>query len=128
MAIFCTTCGKQIEDGSQSNKCVLHRAEFCSVCGTKLSAGAVSDICPKHDKPLAQYRSSDVYCTSCGAVGLPRGISGGELFFVLIVSIFTLFIPLMLYLFVRSGKRCRSCGKKTVIPVSSPVAHAALAR
>jgi hypothetical protein len=49
-----------------------------------------------------------------------------ELFFVLIISLFTLFIPLMIYLIVRSGERCRKCGKKSLVPLSSPVARNAV--
>jgi hypothetical protein len=49
-----------------------------------------------------------------------------ELIVVLVISLFTLFIPLIIYLFVRSGDRCRKCRKKVLIPLSSPVARAAL--
>ena len=49
-----------------------------------------------------------------------------ELVFVLIVSIFLLFIPFVIYLFVRSGERCRNCRKKSLVPLSSPVARSAL--
>jgi hypothetical protein len=128
MASFCTTCGVGLEEGARGAKCAQHRADFCGVCGARLPADNVTGKCSKHDRPVIQYNSSDVYCTSCGAVGRPKGINGGELFFVILVSLFTLFIPLMLYLFVRSGKRCRMCGKKTVIPVTSPVAQTALSR
>jgi hypothetical protein len=128
MASFCTTCGTTLEPGTKAIKCVQHRADFCTVCGARLSADSLTDKCAKHSKPTVQYSSDDVYCTSCGTVGRPRGINGGELVLVVVISLFTLLIPLMLYLFVRSGKRCRGCGKKTVIPVTSPIAIAALAR
>jgi hypothetical protein len=73
-----------------------------------------------------KYPARSMYCITCGSIATPRGMPGFELIFVLFVSIFTLFIPLMIYLFVRSGKRCRRCGKKTLVPLDSPVAVSAL--
>jgi hypothetical protein len=75
---------------------------------------------------MPRFPAGSMYCTSCGSVRPPRGIDKFELIFVLIISIFFLFIPLMIYLLVRSGKRCRKCLKKSLIPLDSPVAWAAL--
>jgi hypothetical protein len=143
MANYCARCGIPLAVASESDYCsehsglaltpdaqvrcpfcremILAGAKKCRYCGEFLSQGPASPAPRKKSYPIGS-----MYCTACGNVGTPRGMPKVELIFVLIVSLFTLFIPLMIYLFVRSGNRCRECGKKTLIPLSSPIAHTAL--
>lgn len=104
--MYCTNCGTKLSDETQ----------FCSKCGTEVASGAAQNT-------GSVYPRGSMYCTTCGKVGKPRGMSKWELIFVLLISVFTLFIPLMIYLMVRSGKRCRNCGKKSLVPLDSPVAQ-----
>lgn len=149
MASYCRECGTPLPIDTESDRCwqhggpalkpesqircpfckelILAEAKKCRFCGEFLS-GPVAPVSIPSSLPKAtpSYPYGAMYCTSCGGVGTPRGMNKLELIVVLIVSLFTLFIPLMIYLFVRSGKRCRKCGKKSLIPLSSPVARAAL--
>jgi len=126
MAYFCTTCGTALEAGSNAIKCPQHRANFCIVCGVKLSADSAGDKCPQHQKPNVVYRQGDMYCTSCGSVGQPQTLGLVELLTVGVLSMAALLIPLIIFLVVKGGKRCHQCGQKTLIPVTSPIARAAL--
>jgi hypothetical protein len=148
MANYCSTCGTPLPIDSSAEHCWQHggppltsdslircpfckeiifaQATKCRFCGEFLSKPTSVAVGPP--SPTRRYPIGSMYCTSCGNVGAPRGMNRFELVFVLIVSIFTLFIPLMIYLFVRSGNRCRRCGKKTLIPLDSPGARMALER
>lgn len=102
---------------------ILAEAKKCRWCGEFLSRPAANVPPPMIRQNVApSFPFGSMYCSSCGNAGLPRGMNKGELIFVIIVSLFTLFIPLMLYLFIRSGERCRFCGKKSLIPLNSPAA------
>lgn len=146
-ANFCSACGIALPIGSETDRCWQHggppltpqsqircpfckeiifaQATKCRFCGEFLSK-RTSVVPAAPSLPAQQFPIGSMYCTFCGNVASPRGMNKFELIFVLIVSLFTLFIPLMIYLFVRSGNRCRRCGKKSLIPLTSPVAAAAL--
>lgn len=99
---------------------------LCNECGHQDAGRA--NFCPRcGSQNLLTIRSSvpagSMFCTMCGSVGVPRRASSLEVLFVLFISIFLLFIPLMIYLYLRSGKRCRVCGKKALVPLDSPAAQ-----
>jgi hypothetical protein len=147
MANFCTRCGIPLAIGNETDFCSQHggpaeapdaqmRCPFCSElilatakkckhCGEFLSREVAT---PTPQKIKVNYPSGSMYCTACGNVGRPRGMPKFELMVVIFVSVFLFFVPLMIYLFVRSGDRCKRCMKKTLIPLTSPVARSALAR
>jgi hypothetical protein len=147
MADYCIRCGIPLAIGAESDYCSEHaalapspeatvRCRFCSEvilasakkckhCGEFLS-GKVAPATPR--RSTANYPSGAMYCTSCGHVGKPHGMPLFELLFVLVISIFTLFVPLMIYLLVRSGERCEECKRKSLIPLDSPAARSALER
>jgi hypothetical protein len=148
MANFCSTCGIPLPINSDTQYCsqhggpplspesqircpfcketILAEAKKCRFCGEFLTK-PVAVVPVRATAAPQQFPIGSVYCTSCGHIGPPRGMNKAELIFVLIVSLFTLFVPLIIYLIVRSGDRCRNCGKKTVVPVSSPVARTVIA-
>ena len=147
MANFCTRCGIPLAIGNETDFCSEHggpslsadatvRCRFCSEvilasakkckhCGEFLSREFPAAT-PR--RITASYPSGAMYCTSCGHVGKPHGMPLFELLFVLVISLFTLFVPLMIYLFVRSGERCEECKRKSLIPLDSPAARFALER
>jgi hypothetical protein len=145
VANFCVQCGLPLAIGNESDRCNEHGGPplapgaqaHCPFCKELILAGAkkcrhCGEFLTRTMAPLVRtvqkpiYLPGSMYCTSCGNVASPRGMNKFELLFVLIVSLFTFFIPLMIYLFVRSGERCRKCGKKALIPLNSPVARTAL--
>jgi hypothetical protein len=87
-------------------------AEFCMIRVT-FSAG--------------DSRMEQRYCQNCGFRGVPKKYlpsSGWAEGCLWIVSIFALFIPILIYKLARSGRAyngCPICGARNMIPLSSPL-------
>lgn len=147
MANFCARCGIPLTIDNETDFCgehggpvlapdpqrrcpfcselILSTAKKCKHCGEFLSREVAAPTPPQN---TANYPSGSLYCTDCGNVGRPRGMPKFELIVVLLISLFLLFIPLIIYLFVRSGDRCRRCMSRALIPLDSPAARSALGR
>jgi hypothetical protein len=148
MSSDCAKCGTPLPVDSNSDLCwqhggpaltsesqircpfcrelILAEAKKCKHCGEFLRPNSAPPPASPARTHRPTYPVGSKYCTFCGNVGRPRGMDKLELIVVLIISLFTLFIPLMIYLFVRSGERCKKCGKKALARLSSPTARAAV--
>jgi len=103
----------------------------CTYCGKSMPMGDV--MCPHCGQ--GNRDSATHYCTQCGAIGFAAHYSGGSFIIaglLLVVSIAfpILFLALIAYVLwwaFSSYTGCPRCRAKTIIPVDSPIAQAALA-
>lgn len=83
---------------------------------------------PTEKRQPVKSGALEMYCTSCGNVGPPtRSLRGNS--FITFLLIWFMIIPAIVYSFWRhSGPndRCATCGKATMIPLTSPIAQKAL--
>lgn len=99
--------------------------EGCRACGKTKTVGQACPACGKTD---AESHQPQWFCTSCGAQTNPVSLSGFNVWVFLILCLIMV-LPGVLYAvyWIVSGKSgCPQCRQATLIPLTSPVARAAL--